>query len=352
MKSTMIKLSSISVALLVSACGGGGGSDAPPASPAVPANPNAYPAVTPSAGDWFVYTSTVTPTLPAGATATEGTITRHYRIVNPDSSITRADTRSTFTSLASSAFNSSGALVSYTSGTLLCNYAPAYRSGPPLTSVVGDAYSATSAESCATQPNGTATVTNLSVASGSQVVESKTIPLGTFGAFKYTQTLVATSAASTTTTIESCWVDKVTGRTVECTSSYNTVPAGQTAISARGTTLFQLQAYSFRGQAAVGAAVRRFAGYWNVTFAGTSIGDCANLLIDINGQISGSCRTLTSAGVYAPSYAVSGSISASGAATVTATTGASLFGTFTSPEAANGTWTNTGASGTWTATHI
>ena len=135
---TIIKLGSIAVALMVSACGGGGGSDSAPASPAAPANPNAYPAISPSAGDWFVYTSTVTPTLPAGATATERTITRHFRIVNADSSLTRADTTSTFTSLASRAFNSSGALVSYTSGTLLCNYAPAYRSTPPLTSVVGD----------------------------------------------------------------------------------------------------------------------------------------------------------------------------------------------------------------------
>ena len=218
--------------------------------------------------------------------------------------------------------------------------------------MVGDAYSAASAESCATQPNGTASVTNLSVTSGSQAAESKTIPVGTFSTFKYAQTLTASSTTSTTTTSETCWIDKATGRTVECTSSYNTVPAGQTTPSASGTTLFQLQAYSFRGQAAVGAAVRRFAGYWNVAFAGTSIGDCTNLLIDINGQISGSCRFLTSAGVYAPSFTVSGSVSATGAATVTATTGASLSGSFASPEAANGTWSNTGASGTWTATHI
>lgn len=337
------------MALLLSACGGGGSSDVPVVTPS---NPNAYPAISPASGDWFVYTSVVTPTLPAGSTASERTITRYFRIVNDDSSLARADLYSSFNSLASRAFDGGGALVSYVSGTLVCDYAPAYRSIPPLTASVGDSYSAATTESCTTRPSGTSTTTALSVASSSQAIESKTIPLGTFSTFKYVQTLTATSGASITTTVETCWIDKVTGRAVECSSTYSTLTSGQATPTASGTTLFQLQGYSFKGQAPVGAAVRRFAGYWNVVFTGDSIGDCTNLLIDINGQISGSCRFLTSAGVYAPSFAVSGSVSFSGAATVTATTGASLSGVFFSPESAGGTWTNTGASGRWEATHI
>lgn len=350
MKRSTTTATFFSVALLA-ACGGGGSDPAPTTLPP-PSNPNAYPNVSPNAGDWFVYTSTVTPTLPAGTAPTERTITRHFRIVNADGSLTRAETTSRFNSLASRAFNTAGAQVTYTSGTLICTYAPAYRSGPPLTSVVGDSFTATSSESCATQPSGTATVRALSATGSNQSTESKTIPLGTFSTFKYSQTLVTTSSADVTTTLETCWIDRNSGRTVECTSTYNTVPAGQTTATASGSTSFRLEGYSFRGQAPVGAAVRRFAGYWNVTFAGTSIGDCGNLLIDINGQISGSCRFLTSAGVYGPSFSVTGTVGANGAATVTATTGASMTGTFTSPEGANGTWVNTGASGTWTATHI
>jgi hypothetical protein len=344
---TICVLSSI---VALGACGGGG-SDSPPAPPP-PSNPNAYPSALPNAGDWFVYTSTVTPTVPAGSAATERTITRHFRIVNADTSLTRADTVSTFNSLASRAFNASGALVTYTSGTLLCNYAPAYRSGPPSASVVGETYSTSSSESCATQPNGSPTVRTLSVTGTNQPTESKTIPLGTFNTFKYSQTLVSTSTTSVTTTLETCWIDRNMGRTVECTSNYSTVPVGQTAPTAAGSTLFRLEGYSFRGQPPVGAAARRFAGYWNVTFTGTTIGDCANLLIDINGQISGTCRFLTSVGTYGPSFAVSGSVGANGAASLSATTGASMSGTFASPENASGTWTNTGASGNWTAVHI
>lgn len=330
------------------ACGGGG-SDA---TPTPTTNPNAYPLALPVAGDWFVYTSSVNPSLPAGSTPSERTVTRNYRIVNADGSFTRADTTSTFNSLASPAFNSAGALVSYTSGTLLCNYAPAYLSGPPITSAVGDSFNSSSTESCATQPNGTPSTTALSVVGNNQAVETKTIPLGSFSAFTYAQTRTATSATAVTTTVETCWIDRTTGRALECTSSYSSIPVGQSTPTSTGTTLFRLEAYSFHGQAAVGAAVRRFAGYWNVNFAGSSIGDCANLLIDINGQISGSCRFLTSAGVYGSPFTVTGSVASNGSTTVTAATGASMSGTFTTPGVANGTWSNGAASGPWNATHI
>jgi hypothetical protein len=339
-------------AIATASCGGGGSSDTTSTTPAPVVNANAYPSMLSNAGDWFVYTMTVTPTLPAGTAPTERTITRYFRIVNTDGSLTRADTTSSFNSLASRAFNTAGALVSYTSGTFLCNYAPAYRSGPGLNSLVGDNYNSNATESCATQPNGAATTSALSTSGTNQPNETRSIPVGTFSTFKYSQTLITTSATATTTTLETCWIDKVTGRTVECTSSYSTTPTGQASATSSGTNHFRLEGYSFKGQTAVGTAVRRFAGYWNVNFTGTSTGDCANLLIDINGQISGSCRFLTSAGVYGTPFNVSGSVAGNGTATVTATTGASLSGTFTSPIDANGSWTNGAATGNWNATHI
>lgn len=349
MRRSFVQLLTAFAVLALAACGGGGGSNSPIAPPS---NPNAYPTAMPAAGDYFVYSSSVTPTLPAGSPPTERTVTRNFLIVNADGSLTRADTVSTFNSLASRAYSADSALVSYTSGTLLCTFAPAYRSTPPRTSVVGDAYVATSTESCATQPAGSPTTVSLSDSGNAQAVETKTIPIGTFTAFKYTQTLIATSSTSATTTVETCWIDKTTGRTVECTSTYSTIPTGQATVTASGSTLFRLEAYSFNGQAPVGAAVRRFAGYWNVVFGGSSTGDCSNLIVDINGQVSGSCRFLTSVGVYAPSFTASGTVTAAGAANLTATTGATMSGTFTSPGAASGSWTNGSASGTWAATHI
>lgn len=345
-----VRLVIAAAALLFAACGGGG-SDTTPATPEPPSDPNAFPSALPAPGDWFVYTSSVNPTLPAGTAATERTFTRHFRVVNSDRSLTRADTTSTFNSLASRAFYSAGALVSYTSGTLLCNYAPAYRSIPPYTSSVGDSYSGTSSESCATQPNGAATVLTLSTNGVNQPVENKTIPLGTFSTFKYIQTLTTSSTADVRTSLETCWIDRNTGRTVECTSTYTTVPVGQSTATASGTTIFRLEGYSFNGRAPVGAAVRRFSGYWNLVYGGTSSGDCLNLLIDVNGQISGGCRVFPTLS-NAPAFAVSGTINAAGTANLVATTGATISGSFTSPAAASGTWTNGAASGTWIATHI
>lgn len=340
------------IALTTASCGGGGGSDTTTTGAEPIVNTNAYPTAQPNAGDWFVYTSTVTPSLPVGAVPTERTITRYFRIVNTDGSLTRTDTTSTFNSLGSSAFNAAGAIVSYTAGSLLCSYAPAYRSGPGIITQIGDNFTSNSTESCATQPNGVPKTSALSTTGSNQPNENRSISIGTFNTFKYVQTRNTTTSTATTNTVETCWIDKVTARAVECTSNYSTTPIGQTTATSSGSTQLQLVAYSFKGQTAIGASVRRFAGYWNVVFTGTSIGDCSNLLIDINGQISGSCRFLTSAGVYGTPFNVSGSVTGNGTATVTATTGASLSGTFTSPVDANGTWSNGAATGNWTATHI
>ena len=109
---------------------------------------------------------------------------------------------------------------------------------------------------------------------------------------------------------------------------------------------------SLAKQAPNTAEVRKYAGYWNIIFAGASSGDCSNLLIDINGQISGSCRLQASAGVYGQSFSVVGTVNGAGVATLTATTGATMAGTFVAPSAGSGSWTNGTASGTWSASRI
>lgn len=101
----------------------------------------------------------------------------------------------------------------------------------------------------------------------------------------------------------------------------------------------------------VAPELRKFSGYWSVVFAGTTSGDCANLLIDPSGNISASCRLSVSRGIYSE-FSVAGVVDASGAATLTATTGATMTGVFATPNSGSGDWTNGAASGTWIASRI
>ena len=97
--------------------------------------------------------------------------------------------------------------------------------------------------------------------------------------------------------------------------------------------------------------LRKFSGYWSVVFGGATSGDCASLLIDTNGQISARCRLLMSPGVYGE-FTVAGLVNAAGAASLTATTGATMSGVFVTPSSGSGNWTNGTASGTWIASRI
>ncbi len=340
-----------SATFTLTACGGGG-SDTPTPTAAVPpaANPNAFPNVAPVASSYFVYTSITTPTLPAGQTATQRSITREYKSIAADKSFVRVDTFSNSGLATTNQISAERASTSLTTSLARCDFAPAYSSAPPNSAVVGDAYTAASKESCVTSSNGALTTFDLTNAGTAVAVEARTLPIGTFNAFKYSQTLTSTSATGKTTTLETCWIDTVTGRTVECASSYSTVPTGQTAATSTGSSSLQLAAYSANGTTAVGSTERRFAGTWSVTFAGSSGGSCAALLVDTSARISGSCQFLSSTGVATP-FTVSGSVAATGSASVTASTGATLVGTFGSPSGATGTWVNGASSGTWSAAH-
>ena len=197
-------------AAILSACGGGGSDPAPP--PPTLAESIAYPNVSVNTGDWFVYTRTTVPTLPVGTSPTERTITRHF----PGSS-TRVDTTSTFSNSLTSRVYAGGAQVSTSSGTLLCTYSPAYRGSPPAVSSVGDTYSEMSTESCATQPNGTATVRTFSVNGSNYPTELRTIPLGTFSTFKiHAKHCQLICQRHNDNPWQTCWIDRHTGRTVEC----------------------------------------------------------------------------------------------------------------------------------------
>jgi hypothetical protein len=343
------KLIAMSAAAVLAGCGGGGSDTAPNNAQTTP---EVYPAVKPAAGDWFVYTSTTTPTLPAGQVPTQRTIVRYFPTVNVDGSLTRIDTASSVIPRAQRVFDANKAIVSVASASSQCSFVNPYRSAPPLASKVGDTYTANSTQFCTAVPSGAASQLAIAITGSSVAIEDRTIPLGTFRTFKYTQTTVSTSAASTVTNVESCWTDMVSGQTVECTTTSQTVPAGQSVVTASGSTSFRLESYSFNHQAAVGSAAQRFAGAWNVLLAGAVTGDCLNLSVAGDGQMSGTCRLLVSPGVYGASFPVTGAVNAAGTATMTATNGATISGAFSSPVSAGGTWQSGAAAGTWTASHL
>ena len=339
--------------LVLTACGGGGSDSSQAGSPPAGANPNAYPSVAPFKGDYFVYTSTTTPTLPTGQAPAQRTVSRDVQSVSADGAFVRLDTFSAVSPSTIRNYAADGNETSRITTASRCDFTPGYRNTPPRGSVVGDKFTSSSKQTCTAQPGGGVTSVELVESGTVLAAESRTVAVGTFDTIKFEHTTTSTSATGVTTTLETCWVDKLSGRAVECTSTFSTTPSGQTTPTSAGTTAFVLTTYSFNGAAPVGPAERRFAGAWSVSFAGSSGGSCATLLVDGSGNASGTCQFTGSAGASTP-FAVTGTVKANGAAAVaagTASTGASLVGTFSSPSTANGTWVNGSLSGTWTATH-
>jgi hypothetical protein len=93
--------------------------------------------------------------------------------------------------------------------------------------------------------------------------------------------------------------------------------------------------------------VNSYQGNWSANFTGSDSGNCANIVIDSAGQVTGSCTSTLLGGA---SFGISGTVTSSGAAQFAAggaATGATFKGTLTA-SSGSGTWANTGTSGTWT----
>lgn len=92
-----------------------------------------------------------------------------------------------------------------------------------------------------------------------------------------------------------------------------------------------------------------FQGNWTASFTGGDSGTCETIVIDANGNLSGSC---TSRNIGGASITVVGNVSSTGAATFTAggaSSGATFTGSMLSNGTGSGTWVNTVINGTWIA---
>lgn len=305
-----------------------------------------YPAVQYTSGDWYLYESTRTNTLPSVST-TNYSYVREFRAGSAEQYqriLTYSDPAMRLTSQA----YSSGGLLSSLSNTSNCTYSPPYRSPPPPGNTVGQAYSMTSTQSCVPPVSGSGTPsTSTSTVNGSiNAIEERTVPAGTFQTFKYTMQSQSVSTTGISAATETCWIDASTGHTVECSSSSTFTPANTSSLSSSSSFVMRMVAYGAGGRAPVGDAVRRFAGAWTASLSGDDSGTCSSVIISASGAISASC-TSTAAGAFT----LTGNVSADGTATAVASNGASLTGSFTSPSTGSGTWRNGTLSGTWSATH-
>jgi hypothetical protein len=328
-------------------CGGGSSGGAGGPNPA-PVTVQTFPNAAPVMGDWYVFSTVTTPTLPAGTAPTSTYRTRYFNAVNNDNSYSRTIQVSTNTYSTSDAITAAGGVASSKSGSRLCTFTPSYGLGPPYGLAVGGTYSFSSTSSCATQPSGTPAVTTLTRNGTAVAVEQKVLPIGTFTAFKYTQTSVETNSTSKATYVSTYWVDMVSGRTIAYDETYTSTNTGATTPSAASTTSSQLVAYSFNGQPAVGAAAARFTGYWTFSFSAFGNISCPNFYVDSSGHTTGTCNTTDLLNIPY-NFTLTGNIDATGNFTGSTSGGATLSGKFNTPGSGNGT-TNSG--GTWLASHV
>ena len=147
--------------LVLTACGGGGSDSSQAGSPPAGANPNAYPSVAPFKGDYFVYTSTTTPTLPTGQAPAQRTVSRDVQSVAADGAFVRLDTFSAVSPSTIRNYAADGNETSRITTASRCDFTPGYRNTPPRGSVVGDKFTSSSKQTCTAQPGGAVTSVEL-----------------------------------------------------------------------------------------------------------------------------------------------------------------------------------------------
>lgn len=302
--------------------------------------PMTIPKGAPTAGNSSTYAVIVT----AGGIPSTFPFTLAYTAVNPDG--TKVEIASygngapVFTYQMDSDFGITS--LTNTAGTS-CAYSPrSIGATYPLT--LGQSWDNSYTSACTT--NGATTITQIRNAGSMAAVEMVATPAGTFTAGKEVFTLTSTiTGSSTTVSSQTCWHDVSTGRLLKCNVSNTITPVSGTVSTSSST--YSLIGY-VSGTGASLPTAARFAGQWTGSFSGSDSGTCSSVTVSDTGTVTGSCFA-SSVGTFT----INGTVSASGAASFTATTGAVFTGTISSPISGGGTWFRpiNGATGIWIATH-
>lgn len=264
----------------------------------------------PAVGDWYVYSVTRTPTLPAGQRQVNYTYTRSYPGSNPDGTLKRLTTFLD-TGYVLQNFTADLKIASSLSNSRQCTYSPVY-STAPYDKTIGETFSSVSTRLCQPLAGGSSSALDLSLSGTVLSVEKITVASGSYDTFKYGYTENFPYASGVSSNVYTIWTDRVTGRFVKSESTSSYTPAASVSPAAIYTETVELVAYSYSGRSPVGPSVQRFAGYWNFEFVvGNEKTNCSEVFIDLNGTVSaGLCEGEETAfsGVVDASGAISGTI--------------------------------------------
>jgi hypothetical protein len=332
----------ISAAGLLAACGGGGGGgEAGPTPPITRTEAQA--------GDYFLYGWTMATAVPAGVRGQTWESVQTYHSIAADGTNRTVTTNSTGMPGGQTTFDVNDGLVGYSDvigGDVNCPYTPAAQWSPPYPRSVGQTWTSTSTSTCGT-PTTTTTISGEVVAR-----EQLSVPAGSFDSYRVDNTGVTMTPLSTTgggnSVLEkdTCWYSVQRGVLLRCDSTITTTPANSTTPSNVDSITLVITGLGGPARAAQGNVLARFTGTWSVQYVGGNSGNCAQLAVTARGAISGNCTAASGA-----SFAVAGSVNEGGAVDITLPTGGKLTGTLTTPYTGNGTWADSGLTGTWTASH-
>lgn len=331
----------LGVAGLLAACGGGGGGGGVGDTGSTTA-PITRAEV--QAGDYLVYTVTNTPTVPAGQQPTTMSQTRSYVSIAADGSSQQFTGYSAAVFAGPTTFDVNDGFVGNNdaigSANIPCFYTPALQSSPPYPRSVGQTWQQTSVRTCSG-------ITNTGTQSGKVVArEQVVVPAGTFDSYKVERKGLLETVSSTTSQTLTCWYSVQRGVTLKCDSTGTQTPVGSTTPNSVISSSMSLKGWGGPNRATLGTVLPRFSGYWRVQYGGGNSGSCTQLMVSDTGGISGNCSAASGG-----SFAVTGSVNDSGAVDIALPTGGKLTGTLTTPYGGNGTWADSGLTGTWTAIH-
>ncbi len=341
----------LGILALLYGCGGGGGDPTAitttTTSTTTTTTLPTYPEVKPTQGDTLTYSqvntigNTTQPTI---------NVTRYYKIVNNDGSVTYTNTIDNPTYVGNTqVFATDGGLLSTANFGNVgnnCTYAPSF-AAPNYPLYVGQSLNATAVQTCVN--GGTTTFFDVVRTGSYAALESVTTAAGTFSALKQVTTTIATSRTdgSKTKTDQTSWLDTVLGRTVKYAITISTAPAGSSSFTLSRSQAISLVKYNISGKAGSVADPIVYAGGWTATYAGTDSGSCSSITVSDTGTLTGNCTSNANG-----AFTISGSVNAQGTINFNAVGG--FGGTFTgtlNPVTGTGTWSNGPDSGTWNSTH-
>lgn len=340
---------SAAVLLALAACGGGGGDSASNTTTSTTTTTTlpTYPEVKPTQGDTLIYSQTNTVGNNPPVTIN---VTRYYRVVNSNGSVTYTNTIDNPVYIGNTqVFATDGGLLSSSNFGNVgnnCSYATSF-AAPNYPLYVGQTINATVVQTCVN--NGTTTIYDVVRTGSYAALESVTTPAGTFSALKQVISTISTSRTdgSQSKTDQTCWLDTVLSRSVKCSTTTSTAPAGSNNFTFTNSSTLSLIKYNISGKAGSAADPIVYAGGWTATYTGTDSGSCTSITVSDTGTLTGNCTSNANG-----AFTISGSVNAQGAINFNAVGG--FGGTFAgtvNPVTGSGTWSNGPDSGTWTSAH-